>query len=75
MSPPQFSKKRLCDVHNMPKCMSCHKAILVITRAAHSSNDCIRSSMTVLPEIRSPLFNLYKFQDSSKSSAESCRIH
>ena len=27
------------------------------------------------PEIRSPLFNLYKFQDSSKSSPESCRIH
>ena len=27
------------------------------------------------PEIRSPLFNLYKFQDSSKSTPESCRIH
>ena len=27
------------------------------------------------PEISSPLFNLYKFQDSSKSTPESCRIH
>ena len=27
------------------------------------------------PEIRSPLFNLEKFQDSEKSTPESCRIH
>ena len=27
------------------------------------------------PEIMSPLFNLYKFRDSSKSTPESCRIH
>ena len=27
------------------------------------------------PEIRSPHFNLYNFQDSSKSTPESCRIH
>ena len=26
-------------------------------------------------EIRSPLFNLQKFKDSAKSTAESCRIH
>ena len=28
-------------VHPVPKCMSCHKAILVITERAHSFNDCI----------------------------------
>ena len=27
------------------------------------------------PEIMSPLFNLYKVRDSSKSTPESCRIH
>ena len=27
------------------------------------------------PEIRSPLFNLYKFQDSEKSTPQSCRMH
>ena len=27
------------------------------------------------PEIRSPLFNLQKFQDSEKSTPESCRMH
>ena len=27
------------------------------------------------PEIRYPFFNLYTFQDSSKSTPESCRIH
>ena len=28
-----------------------------------------------LPEIRSPFFNLKKFQDSEKSTPESCRMH
>ena len=27
------------------------------------------------PEIRSPLFNLWKFQNSEKSTPESCRMH
>ena len=27
------------------------------------------------PEIRSHLFNLYKFQDPEKSTPESCRMH
>ena len=27
------------------------------------------------PEIRYPFFNLYKFQDSEKSTPESCRMH
>ena len=48
MSPPQLSKKWLCDVHNMPKCMSCHETILVITRTAHSSNDCMYIRLILL---------------------------
>ena len=28
-------------VHHVPKCMSCHKAILVITGRAHCFHDCI----------------------------------
>ena len=28
-------------VHHMPKCMSCHKAIVVITGMAHSFHDCM----------------------------------
>ena len=29
------------DVHHVPKCMSCHKAIVVITGGAHCFHDCI----------------------------------
>ena len=34
---------RLCiiAVHHVPKCMSCQKAIVVITRRVHCFNDCI----------------------------------
>ena len=28
-------------MHHVPKCMSCHKVIVVITRRAHCFNDCI----------------------------------
>ena len=28
-------------VHHVPKCMSCHKAIVVITGRAHCFHDCI----------------------------------
>ena len=28
-------------VHHVPKCMSCHKAIVVITGGAHCFHDCI----------------------------------
>ena len=28
-------------VHQMPKCINCHKAIVVITRRAHSFHDCV----------------------------------
>ena len=48
MCPPQLSKKQLCDVHNVPKCMSCHEVILVITRKAHSSNDCMYIRLVLL---------------------------
>ena len=27
-------------VHHVPKCMSCHKAVMVITRRAHCFHDC-----------------------------------
>ena len=41
MCVPQLLQKRLYDVHHLPKCTSCHEAILVITRRAYYSNDCI----------------------------------
>ena len=46
--PSSVVKKRLCDVHNVPKCMICHEAILVITRTAHSSNDCMYIELILL---------------------------
>ena len=30
-----------CVVHHVPKCMSCHKAIVVITGRAHCFHDCM----------------------------------
>ena len=33
--------KQCVTVHHVPKCMSCHKAIVVITRMAHCFDDCI----------------------------------
>ena len=36
MCPPGYQ-----TVHHVPKCMSCHRAIVVITGRAHSFHDCI----------------------------------
>ena len=56
MSPPQLSTQWLCGnsctrtydtctlctaVHHVPKCISCHKAIVVITGRAHCFHECI----------------------------------
>ena len=35
-------------VHNVPKCMSCHKAIVVITGRAHCFPDCIYASLGLI---------------------------
>ena len=47
--PSQLSPQSLCansctsahDVRHVPKCMSCHKTIVVITRRAYCFHDCI----------------------------------
>ena len=36
------------DVHHVPKCMSCHKAIVVITGRAHCFHDCIYIMLILL---------------------------
>ena len=39
---PVFTTVNLWQLmHHVPKCMSCHKVIVVITRRAHCFNDCI----------------------------------
>ena len=38
-------------VHHVPKCMSCHKAILVITGRAHCFHDCIHNTLSWFCEI------------------------
>ena len=35
-------------VHHVPKCMSCHKPIVVITGRAHCFHDCIYSTLILL---------------------------
>ena len=35
-------------VHHVPKCMSCHKAIVVITRRAHCFHDYIYITLILL---------------------------
>ena len=35
-------------IHHVPKCMSCHKAIVVITRRAHCFYDCIYIMLILL---------------------------
>ena len=37
-----------CTVHDVPKCMSCHKAIVVITGSAHCFYDCIYIKLILL---------------------------
>ena len=39
---------RPVTVHHVPKCMSCHKAIVVITRRAHCFHDNIYSMLILL---------------------------
>ena len=34
-------ERNICAVHHVPKCMSCHKAIVVITGRAHCFHDYI----------------------------------
>ena len=34
--------------HHVPKCMSCHKAIVVITGRAHCFHDCIYITLILL---------------------------
>ena len=36
------------DVHHVPKCMSCHKAIVVITGRAHCFHDYIYITLILL---------------------------
>ena len=35
-------------MHTMPKCMSCHKAIVVITGRAHCFRDCVYITLILL---------------------------
>ena len=44
-----------------------------IQKAGPNISDFLQNWFT--PVIRSPLFNLYKFQDSEKSTPQSCRMH
>ena len=39
---------RTSTVHHVPKCMSCHKAIVVITGRAHCFHDCIYITLILL---------------------------
>ena len=40
------------SVHHVPKCMSCHKAIVVITGRAHCFHDCIYIYYAHLASVR-----------------------
>ena len=54
--PTRLSTQWLCgnsctwahDVHHVPKCMSCHKAIMVITGRAHCFHDYIYITLILL---------------------------
>ena len=56
MCPPGYHHNGFCgnsctwahDVHHVPKCMSCHKAIVVITGRAHCFHDCIYITLILL---------------------------
>ena len=42
MCPPSYYYNGfVATVHHVPKCISCHKAIVVITGRAHCFHDCI----------------------------------
>ena len=38
----------VATLHHVPKCMSCHKAIVVITGRAHCFHDCIYITLILL---------------------------
>ena len=51
--PSRLSPQWLCgnsctSVHHVPKCMSCHKAIVVITGRAHCFHDYIYITLVLL---------------------------
>ena len=51
--PSRLSPQWLCGnsctwAHHVPKCMSCHKAIEVITGRAHCFHDCIYITLILL---------------------------
>ena len=48
MCSAQLLQKWLCGIYHVPKCMSCQEATLVVTRKAHSFNDCIYISLILL---------------------------
>ena len=59
MCPLRLSPQWLCgnsctwaSVHHVPKCMSCHKAIVVITRRAHCFHDYIYIYYAHLASVR-----------------------
>ena len=52
-----------------------YKTFKIQIQKRGANNSDILQNWCPLPEISSPLFNLYKFMDSSKSTPESCRIH
>ena len=43
------------------------------TEEGTNNSDILHNQFT--PEIKSPLFHLYKFQDSEKNAPESCRLN
>ena len=57
---PQWLLDNSCtwahDVHHVPKCMSCHKAIVLITRRVHGSHDKLYITLILLPQDLSTLF-------------------
>ena len=57
----------------MAKNLGLKKFKIQIQKGGPNNSDILQNWFP--PEISSLVFNLYKFQDSSKSTAESCRIH
>ena len=48
MCPPGHHNLFVATVHHVPKCMSCHKAIVVITGRAHCFHDYIYITLILL---------------------------
>ena len=51
----------------------CKTFKIEMQKGGRNNSDFLQNSFP--PEINSPLFNLYKFKDSEKSTPEPCRIH